>query len=204
MLSLPSQDRSKHNTSKIEMLVCQFLLNLHSFDCGKEFFKSVVCNDGSQQKIANSRFSLDAFCQKCGTGYLIEGGFKSSCPKHAHLVNNNIKSGCITIGMVKSDLWHTSQLKPSQFGVHLWNWSQFNWCQHNNVTSRVKLWHWGQVKSICDIEVTSGQVKLWTLGQVKSIHLMFGQVGFGTNKSTQAKSIWVQFVTLNSIQLMST
>ena len=104
MLSLPSQDRSKHNTSKIEMLVCQFLLNLHSFDCGKEFFKSVVCNDGSQQKIADSRFSLDAFCQKCGTGYLIEGGFKSSCPKHAHLVNNNIKSGCITIGMVKSDL----------------------------------------------------------------------------------------------------
>ena len=73
LLSLNNQDRSQYNTSKLEMVLCYILANIHTEICGTKSFKSVISNDGSQLKISKTNYSLDGFCSDCGTGYLVEG-----------------------------------------------------------------------------------------------------------------------------------
>ena len=104
MLSLLPQSRSKWNTSKIEMVTCQFLFKIHSLKCGSEKkFQSVISNNGSQKRIEGTKFSLDAFCQICQSGFLVEGKFKSVCKLHGEKFNIYHKRGQITINDAREE-----------------------------------------------------------------------------------------------------
>ena len=104
MLSLVPQSRSKWNSSKIEMVTCQFLFKIHSLKCGsKKTFQSVISNSGCQKTIEGTRFTLDAFCPICETGFLVEGKWKSVCELHGEDFNIYHKRGEIKMNEARQE-----------------------------------------------------------------------------------------------------
>jgi hypothetical protein len=82
LYSLPSQIRSDKNYSKIEIITCIILNDIHCQTCPEQDIYSVISGDCSQFRPTGCKVSADFFCGQCKTSYFIEGTFKSSCYNH--------------------------------------------------------------------------------------------------------------------------
>lgn len=115
------------NSSKLEIICCEILTDLHKYTCpNTSLYYSLINNNGQQfvdQK--NKHLTIDFLCASCQNGYAIEGLFKIVRCKFHKLVNNSTFFGQTKSHLSKIALKNRTNFLTSNPNIKL---TVFNSC----------------------------------------------------------------------------